>query len=164
MCASRSVVSDSLQSMGFSRLEHWSGQPFPSPGDLPNPGIEPRSPTLQAVSLPAESQGKPRSPIPMLKYVRISRNRPHAVHGRSSRNKIWRNQLSSSSSGRKLPCSKISPNVPIASSNSSHIFELQSFTTVFYQHNMREVYAIEMEISQRAFGLFIFVGVCMCDF
>ena len=34
--------------MGFSRQEYWSGLPFPSPGDLPNPGIEPRSPTLQA--------------------------------------------------------------------------------------------------------------------
>ena len=36
-----------LQSMEFSRPEYWSGQPFPSPGDLPNPGIEPRSPALQ---------------------------------------------------------------------------------------------------------------------
>ena len=41
-------------SMGFSRQEYWSGLPFPSPGDLPNPGIEPRSPALQAVSLPTE--------------------------------------------------------------------------------------------------------------
>ena len=48
-----------VQSMAFSRPEHWSGQPFPSPGDLPNPGIEPRSPTLPAYSLPAEIQGKP---------------------------------------------------------------------------------------------------------
>ena len=44
----------------FSRPEDWSGQPFPSPGDLPNPGIEPRSLTLQADSLPAEPQGKPK--------------------------------------------------------------------------------------------------------
>ena len=48
-----------IQSMEFSRPEYWSGQPFPSPGDLPNPGIEPRSPVLQADSLPAEPQGKP---------------------------------------------------------------------------------------------------------
>ena len=48
-----------IQSMEFSRPEYWSGLPFPSPGDLPNPGIEPRSPTLQADSLPAEPQGKP---------------------------------------------------------------------------------------------------------
>ena len=40
-------------SIGFSRQEYWSGLPFPSPGDLPNPGIEPRSPALQADSLPS---------------------------------------------------------------------------------------------------------------
>ena len=45
--------------MEFSRTEYWSGEPFPSPGDLPNPGTEPRSPALQADSLPAELQGKP---------------------------------------------------------------------------------------------------------
>ena len=43
--------------MGFPRVEYWSGLQFPSPGDLPNPGIEPRSPTLQADSLPTEVQG-----------------------------------------------------------------------------------------------------------
>ena len=46
------------QSMEFSRQEHWSGLPIPSPKDLPNPGIEPRSPTLQADSLPSEPPGK----------------------------------------------------------------------------------------------------------
>ena len=46
-------------SMGFSRQEYWSGLPFPSPGDLPNPGIEPRFPALQADSLPTELPGKP---------------------------------------------------------------------------------------------------------
>ena len=45
--------------MGFSRQEYWSGLPFPSPGDLPDPGIEPRSPALQADTLPSEPQGKP---------------------------------------------------------------------------------------------------------
>ena len=39
-------------SIGFSRQEYWSGLPFPSPGDLPNPGINPASPTLQVDSLP----------------------------------------------------------------------------------------------------------------
>ena len=39
-------------SMGFSRQEYWSGLPYPSPGDLPDPGIEPGSPALQADSLP----------------------------------------------------------------------------------------------------------------
>ena len=46
-------------SMGFSRQECWSGLPFPSPGDLPDPGIEPGSPALQADTLPSESPGKP---------------------------------------------------------------------------------------------------------
>ena len=45
--------------MGFSRQRYWRGLPFPSPGDLPNPRIEPRSPALQADSLPTELQGKP---------------------------------------------------------------------------------------------------------
>ena len=61
---SHSVVSDSLRphgaayqappSMGFSRPEYWSGLPFPSPGDLPGPEIEPRSPALQGDALPSE--------------------------------------------------------------------------------------------------------------
>ena len=46
-------------SMGFSRQEYWIGLPFPSPGDLPDPGMEPRSPPLQADSLPIELPGKP---------------------------------------------------------------------------------------------------------
>ena len=41
-------------SMGFSRQEYWNGLPFPSPGDLPNPGIKLVSPALQADSLPSE--------------------------------------------------------------------------------------------------------------
>ena len=45
--------------MGFSRQEYWSGLPFPPPGDLPDPAIEPRSPTLQADALPSEPPGKP---------------------------------------------------------------------------------------------------------
>ena len=45
--------------MDFSRQEYYSGVPFSSPGDLPNPGIKPRSPALQANSLPSEPQEKP---------------------------------------------------------------------------------------------------------
>ena len=48
-------------SLGFSRQEYWSGLPFPSPGDLPNPGIEPGSPALQADSLLSEPPGKPNN-------------------------------------------------------------------------------------------------------
>ena len=55
---SRSVVH---QSMEFCRPEYWGGQPFPSPGDFPNPEIEFRSPTLQADFLPAEPSGKPKN-------------------------------------------------------------------------------------------------------
>ena len=47
--------------MEFSRPEYWSREPFPSPGDVPNLGIKPRSPTLQADSLPAEPRGKPKN-------------------------------------------------------------------------------------------------------
>ena len=46
-------------SMEFSRQEYWSGLQFPSPGDLPDPGIKSRSPTLQADSLPSKPPGKP---------------------------------------------------------------------------------------------------------
>ena len=53
------VADQAPPSMGFSRQEYWSGLPFPSPGDLPDPGIEPRSPALQADTLTSESPGKP---------------------------------------------------------------------------------------------------------
>ena len=46
-------------SMEFTRQEHWSGLPFPSPGDLPNPGIKIKPPELQAVSLPLSHWGSP---------------------------------------------------------------------------------------------------------
>ena len=46
-------------SMGFSRQEYWGGLPIPSPGDLPDPGIEPGSPAFQEDSLPTELRGKP---------------------------------------------------------------------------------------------------------
>ena len=61
-----SAVSDSatpwtIQSLWFFRPEYWRGQPIPSPVDLPNPGIEPRSLPLQEDSLPAEPPGKPKN-------------------------------------------------------------------------------------------------------
>ena len=77
MCLITSVLSDSFLtlwtiahqaplSMGFSRQEYWSGLPIPSPGDLPNPGMEPVSPVtsaLQTDSLPAEPLGKPQTRV-----------------------------------------------------------------------------------------------------
>ena len=60
-CAQLCNPMDCIEFMEFSRPEYWSGQPFPSPEALPNLEIEPRSPALQADSLPAESQGKPKN-------------------------------------------------------------------------------------------------------
>ena len=53
------VVYQAPPSMGFSRQEYWSGLQFPSPGDLPDSGIKPRYPALQADALPSEPPGKP---------------------------------------------------------------------------------------------------------
>ena len=62
------VPSKAPLSMEFSRQEYWSGLPFPSPGDLPDPGIEPRSPALQADALPSEPPGKLSVLILMIKW------------------------------------------------------------------------------------------------
>ena len=51
------VAHQALPSMGFSRQEYWSGLPFSSPGDCPDPGIKPESPSLQADALPPEPPG-----------------------------------------------------------------------------------------------------------
>ena len=59
LCNPWTVAHQDPLSMGFPRQEYWSELPFLSPEDLPNPGIKPRSPTLQADSLPAEPPGKP---------------------------------------------------------------------------------------------------------
>ncbi|XDA75514.1 hypothetical protein R6Z07F_005677 [Ovis aries] len=55
-----SVTYQASPSMGFSRQEYWRGLPFPSPGGLPDPGIEPGSPALRADALPSEPPGKPQ--------------------------------------------------------------------------------------------------------
>ena len=54
------VAYQASPSMGFSRQEYWSGLPFPSPGDLPDPGIEAGSPALEAYTLTSELQGSPK--------------------------------------------------------------------------------------------------------
>ena len=93
-----SDVSDSLQPhgleatrllwpWGFSRREYWSGLPCPPPGHLPNPGIEPRSPTLQVDSLPAELPGKPClwhiqfSSVQSLSHVQLCDPMNHSTPG-----------------------------------------------------------------------------------
>ena len=57
-------------SMGFSRQEYWSGLPFPSPGDLPDPGIKPGSPAFQADALPSEPPGNQDKPRYLIKKQR----------------------------------------------------------------------------------------------
>ena len=57
------VVHQAPLSMGFSRQEFWSGLPFPPPGDLPNPGIEPASPALAGRFFTTETPGKPKPPF-----------------------------------------------------------------------------------------------------
>ena len=57
------VAYQAPRNMGFSRQEYWSGLPFPPPGDLPNPGIEPRSPALQTDALLSEPLGKPQEDV-----------------------------------------------------------------------------------------------------
>ena len=65
--------------MEFFRQEYWSGLLLPSPGDIPNPGIEPRSPALQADSLPFEPPGKPGLIIMHL-LIHYEFNYVHLIH------------------------------------------------------------------------------------
>ena len=59
LVTSWTVAHQAPPSMGFSKQEYWSGLPFPSPGDLPDPGIKPRSPALQVDSLPLSHRASP---------------------------------------------------------------------------------------------------------
>ena len=82
VCVTHSVVLDSLWtlahqallSIGYSREEYWSGLPCPFPGDLPDPGMEPRSPALQVDSLPSEPPGKSRRQIALYVIIYIVTN------------------------------------------------------------------------------------------
>ena len=66
-------------SMGFSRQEYWSGLPFPSPGDLPDPGIKPGSPALEADALTSETPGKPHQ-LYSINYIGIQLILPLVFH------------------------------------------------------------------------------------
>ena len=68
---SRTVVCQILLSMGFPRQEYWSELPFPSPGDLTHPGIEPTSPAFQADFLTLNHKGNPTYSVPWKKYQNI---------------------------------------------------------------------------------------------
>ena len=80
------VVYQASLSMGFSRQEYWSGLPFPSPGDLPDPGIKPMSPALEADALPSEPPGKPLS----IKLAGKWATAPHDSLALISGNEKWR--------------------------------------------------------------------------
>ena len=87
MCVSHSVTCNSAilrtaacqapLSMGFFRQEYCSGLPFASPGDLPDPGIEPSSPTLQADSLPLSHLGNPQISFSSVHSVVSNSLQPH---------------------------------------------------------------------------------------
>ena len=70
------VTHQAPPSMEFSSQEYWSGLPFPSPGDLPDPGIELGSPVLQADGLPFEPPGKHPRDAKILQYMQIN----HVIH------------------------------------------------------------------------------------
>ena len=76
------VVFHAPPSMGFSRQEYWSGLPFPSPGDLPDTGIKPGSPTLEADALTSEPPGKPirHSSVQFSHSVVSDSLQPHELH------------------------------------------------------------------------------------
>ena len=65
------IFMERILAMEFSKQEYWSGLPFPSPGDLPDPGIEPLSPKLQADSLPTEPLEKPCTFTQQSNYAKI---------------------------------------------------------------------------------------------
>ena len=73
LCDPWTIAHQAPPSMGFSRQEYWSGLPFPSPGDLPDPGIEPRSPTSEADALTFASPGKPSNARIQVLTSKISR-------------------------------------------------------------------------------------------
>ena len=83
----QTVAYHALLSMGFSRQEYWNGLPFPSPEDLPNPGIKPRSPTLKADALSSEPPGK------------SSMRREKRTIKKKKKDKIFKRRLTENSGG-----------------------------------------------------------------
>ena len=91
------------RSMGFSRQEYWSGLPFPSPGYLPNPGIEPGSPALQTDVLPSEPLGKPDERLGSFKNLRplSVANVPDFLLGKKRKNKQKKSSVLGEGRGRE---------------------------------------------------------------
>ena len=118
--------------MKFSRPEYWIEQPFSSPGDLPNPRIEPRSPALQADSLPAEPQGKPKNTgvgsLSHLQQIFLTQelNRGHLIAGRFFTNWAMRKAQGSLVNGHLMCCAVLSHSVVSDSLRSPSIVALQA--------------------------------------
>ena len=83
------VAHQAPPSMGFSRQEYWSGLPFSYPGDLPNPGIEPRSPHCRKMLLPSEPPVKPKNNMPMY-YIGLLGTDCPSTH--KNPHSLWRGQ------------------------------------------------------------------------
>ena len=115
--------------MEFSRQEYWRGLPFPSPGDLPSPGLEPRSPELQADSLPTELLGKP--------WKRL--NTPRILSGVDIFDKQGLRQWAkTTTTKRTLPSNRVSVKtftlwVPFGV-HFLHFYVADSFTVLFFQY------------------------------
>ena len=90
------VAHQAPPSIGFSRQEYWSGLPFPSPGNFPNPGIEPGSPALQANALTSEPPGK---------LVNKLHHAPASRH--TKRGRLRAGALSASTAKRSYPTSEV---------------------------------------------------------
>ena len=100
LCSPVDIAHQSPLSTGSSRQEYWSGLPFPSPGDLPDQGIKPRSPALEADFLPSEPPGKPRLPTDFCKKLRF-----YPSCGAQCHQPAWLCFRVSVSSARTLLCS-----------------------------------------------------------
>ena len=81
------VAHQAPPSMGFSRQEYWSELPFPSPGDLPDPVIEPRCPSLQTDALTSEPPGKPQSYSVM--YIQQLNDAQHFIKIQMLKSGLW---------------------------------------------------------------------------
>ena len=121
------IVHQVLCPLGFSRQEYWSGLPCPPPGDLPNPGIEPRSPELQADSLLSEPPGNP-----------VKQPNPCATTTKGHVSRAWAPQLLSPCSGTReagasqleysLPTPATTPH-PLAATRESQALQQRSSKT-----------------------------------
>ena len=95
LCDPWTVACQAFPSMGFPRQEYWNGLPFPSPGDLPDPGIEPGSPALEAGTLTSEPPGKPtEKPMNSMKRQKdrtVKDQLPRSVGAQYATGDRWRN-------------------------------------------------------------------------